>query len=446
MVSNHFTLQLGLRVLLIIAAAIAGSWLLVRPGMHVSTVLVLAGLAILAVELWHYVNRTNIELARFLEAFQYGDTTRAPLPVTTGGFEELRDSIAGILQRLKKQRSSQETEARNLRLLIDHSPVPLLTLHEDGALTINNHAARRLFGASQIARISDIAPFGATLRRALSETLPGESRVVTITVDGISRQYSLSVTEYRAADGVHRLLSLQDIQSELADVQVQAWQDLVRVLAHEIMNSMTPITSLANTSTDLARSLRGNAKPDERCLDDLDSALATIAKRSDGLLQFVESYRQLTRLAPPERRRVSIRELIDSVIQLSVAERLQTPDIVDWHVSPQDLHGYLDRELVEPVLLNLLRNAWQATASIAQPRIRINAYLNRAGSLVLEVSDNGPGIAKELQNRVFVPFFTTKKGGSGVGLALAKQVMTAHAGHIRYVDNEGGGARFLLIF
>jgi signal transduction histidine kinase len=291
--------------------------------------------------------------------------------------------------------------------------------------------------------------FGFSFAEAVDNAVPGERQLVKFTVDGIDYHLTLAATEVIVAASRERLISLQDIQSELDATQAEAWEDLVRVLTHEIMNSITPVTSLAKTAADVvddvvAREARGESITDD--LHDLRSAVSTVARRSDSLTQFVDSYRQISRLAPPEKKRVPIAGLFDEVLRLAKAECPR--DTVEFvsEVTPQSLHVYADRDLLEPVLLNLLRNAWQATALVEEPRVSLGARLNRRNNLVIEVSDNGPGVPEDVAKKVFVPFFTTKEGGSGVGLALARQVMIAHGGFVRLGSNASGGATFSLTF
>ena len=181
-------------------------------------------------------------------------------------------------------------------------------------------------------------------------------------------------------------------------------------------------------------------------LEDLRSAVNTVARRSDSLMQFVESYRQITRLAPPEKKRIQLSDLFDSVRQLAAAEWSESEKLLETSVQPPSLDVYADRDLLEPVLINILRNAWQVTANLDDPRIELRGRLNRRGNVAIEISDNGPGVPENLARKIFVPFFTTKEKGSGVGLALARQVMTAHGGFIRVGANDGGGAKFTLTF
>jgi signal transduction histidine kinase len=259
----------------------------------------------------------------------------------------------------------------------------------------------------------------------------------------------MATTEIVIGGQAERLISLQYIQTELDETQAGAWQDLVKVLTHEIMNSITPISSLAATAGEMVQDLQERTDRGEPLGEDLDhlrDAVRTMARRSGSLMQFVESYRQITRLAPPERRRIRLEDLFDSAARLAGAEWPDSASRLRWSVEPPGLDVFADRDLLEPVLLNLLRNAWLATAEVENPDIRLLGRLNRRGHVTIVVSDNGPGVPEELSRKIFVPFFTTRKGGSGVGLALARQVMIAHKGFIRLDHNELGGARFTLIF
>jgi nitrogen fixation/metabolism regulation signal transduction histidine kinase len=407
-------------------------------------------LAITAAELWWFIGRTNREVARFLDAARHADfSQRFSFDDLGTGFGDLGQTFTEILERMLDQRAATEVEARRLNALIDHIPVPLLTVHGDNSISLQNNAARRLFGASHVTRLSDLRQFGMSFHDAVADAVPGNRELVTFSVDGVEYQLTLATTENIVAGESSRLVSLQDIQAELDVTQAQAWQDLVRVLTHEIMNSITPVTSLAATAADVVDDIlkkSGADSPIAEDLVDLRDAVTTVARRSDNLMQFVDSYRQLTRLAPPEKKRIQIADVFESVGRLASAE---WPDSETWlslSVDPAGLDVYADRILLEPVLLNLLRNAWQVTKDLDLARVQVRGRMNRRGNVVIEVCDNGPGVPDDIANKIFVPFFTTREEGSGVGLALARQVMTAHGGFIRVSQNEGGGARFTLTF
>jgi two-component system nitrogen regulation sensor histidine kinase NtrY len=450
MVFRRFTFFLAVRVVLMGLAIAATMWLLLKPGYHSATLIAASLLLLFSAELWRFVSRTNREIARFLDAARYADfSQRFHFDEIGTGFNELGKAFTDILDRMRSDRAGREIEVRRLNALIEHIPVPLLTLHGDDSITLQNNASRRLFGAIAVTRLGDLKKFGSGFHHAVAESVPGNRELVTFTVEDIEYQLTLAATEVVVAGSSDRLISLQDIQTELDLTQAQAWQDLVRVLTHEIMNSITPVTSLATTATDLVDDMIEKTSAESALVEDLTDlrdAIGTVARRSDSLMQFVNSYRQLTRLAPPEKKRVQIGELFDSAGRLAAAEWPDRNVTLRQQVEPARLDIFVDRDLLEPVLLNLLRNAWHATLDVNEPHIELRGRLNRRGNTVIEVCDNGPGVSEELARKIFVPFFTTKEGGSGVGLALARQVMTAHGGFIRVMPNVGGGAKFSLTF
>ena len=450
MVYKRFSLSLAIRVVILGITTAAALWLFLRPGLHSATLIAVALVAIAAGELWSFINRTNREVARFLDAARHADYSQRFGYTNIGsGFNELAAAFTDILNRMYDQRALVEIDVRRLNALIDHIPIPLMTICDDDSVVLENNAARRLFGAAHITQLKDLRQFGGSFYDAVVEAVPGNRELVSFDVEGVEYKLALATSENIVSGESRRLVSLQDIQSELNIAQAEAWHDLVRVLTHEIMNSITPVTSLANTASEVVDELATKVGPDSEISDDLGDlrdAVHTVARRSDSLMQFVNSYRQITRLAPPEKKRVLIMDLLQSVSRLVEAEWPGSESVINIHVDPAQLDVYADRDLLEPVVINLVRNALQATASLDIPCIDIRSRLSRRGSVLIEVADNGPGVPDDIATNIFVPFFTTKEDGSGVGLALARQVMTAHGGFIRLSQNKGGGALFTLIF
>ena len=450
MIFKRFTLLLIVRLALVGLLMAALVWLVLVPGYHGATAIVAVVLLLSTTELWRFVSRTNREVARFLDAARYADySQRFNFKNEGAGFAALGDAFTDILSRMRERSSDHEEEIRHLHALIEHIPVPLMTLRDDGSITLQNNASRRLFGAEHVTQLRDLRRFGFGFAEAVETAVPGMRQLVRFEVDGIEYNLTLATTELIVAGRQERIISLQDIQSELDANQAEAWEDLVKVLTHEIMNSITPVTSLARTSVDLVKDVVSKERagePVEEDLEDLRDAVNTVARRSDSLTQFVDSYRQITRLAPPEKKRTKLADLFDSVLRLAEAECTDGGVRFSSRIAPSELDVYLDRDLVEPVLINLLRNAWQACEDQPQPEVTISARLNRRNNVVVDVADNGTGVPENIAKKVFVPFFTTKTGGSGVGLALARQVMIAHGGFIRLRNNESGGATFSLTF
>ncbi|NCF25620.1 MAG: PAS domain-containing protein [Gammaproteobacteria bacterium] len=450
MVFRFFVIALILRLVLVGVAMAVVMWLLLEPGYHSATLLSAIVLALLVAELWRYVSRTNREVARFLDAVRFADySQRFDFEKAGSGFASLGRTFTAIIEEMRERRTDQESDMRHLKALVEHIPVPLMTVHADDAITLQNNAARRLFGSTHVTRVNDLTQFGPGFARAVDEAIPGDRELVAFTVEGAEYRLTLAATEIIIGGNRERLISLQDIQSEIDATQAEAWQDLVRVLTHEIMNSITPVTSLAQTAVELVDDVvreTGPESPIAEELEDVQSAVATVARRSDSLMQFIDGYRQITRLAPPEKKRIALVDLFETVTSLARAE-WNDPDVaLSSAVKPSGLYVYADRDLLEPVLLNLLRNAWQATKGMEAPSIELRGRLNRRGNTVIEVEDNGHGVPDEIATKIFVPFFTTREGGSGVGLALARQVMIAHGGFIRLGQNSAAGTLFTLTF
>jgi nitrogen fixation/metabolism regulation signal transduction histidine kinase len=450
MVFRYFVVSLLLRLVLVGAAMALVVWLLLQPGYYSATLLSSIVLALLVAELWRYVSRTNREVARFLDAVRFADySQRFNFEKAGSGFASLGRTFTAIIEEMRERRTDQESEMRHLKALIEHIPVPLMTVHADDAITLQNNAARRLFGSTHVTRVNDLRQFGAGFARAVDEAIPGDRELVTFTVEGAEYQLTLAATEIIINTDRERLISLQDIQSEIDATQADAWQDLVRVLTHEIMNSITPVTSLAQTAAELVDDIvreTGPESPIAEELEDVQSAVATVARRSDSLMQFIDSYRQISRLAPAEKKRVALGDLFETATSLARAEWDDPRVALSTSIEPSGLYVYADRDLLEPVLLNLLRNAWQATKGQEQPSIELRGALNRRGNTVIEIRDNGHGVPDDIATKIFVPFFTTREGGSGVGLALARQVMIAHGGFIRLGQKSDAGTTFTLTF
>jgi nitrogen fixation/metabolism regulation signal transduction histidine kinase len=268
--SSPFAWLLSALLVIVGAALAAVIWLFIRPGYHSATVIAAAFLVVSSAELWWFVGRTNREVARFLDAARYADySQRFSLEDIGTGFGELGTAFGDILERMHEHRANQEQEVRRLNALIDHIPVPLLTIHGDDSVTLQNNASRRLFGASEVTQLSDLRKFGISFHDAVADAVPGNRELVTFSVEGIEYQLTLATTENIIGGESSRLVSLQDIQTELDVIQAQAWQDLVRVLTHEIMNSITPVTSLAATASDVVDDVLGKIDSDSPVAEDL---------------------------------------------------------------------------------------------------------------------------------------------------------------------------------
>ena len=447
---RQFSLLLTIRLILLFITVTSLAILVISPGFLAASLLIALIALFQIFEIVRFVKLTNDDLTRFLDAMRYGDFGQKFDHAGMGaGFRELGEAITDILERFRQYRGQQEEELKHLKALIEHVPVPLMSIKGDGTILIHNNAARRLFGSAHVARVADLSQFGDEFRKRVLTLEPGERHLVTFKIDDMEQTLTIASTQIIRAGYIEKIISLQDIQSELDVAQLKAWQDLVRVLTHEIMNSITPVSSLAKTSTDLVDDAIKKAEGQDELVDDLSDvrdAVDTVARRSDSLMHFVQSYRRLTRLPPPEKQQLNIKKTFADVVKLASIGLKDKEISVEQDVSTDGLEIFADREMLEQMLINLMKNAEQALEGVGKAKVKLAAKLNKRGRIVIEVSDNGPGISEELAAKVFVPFFTTKREGSGVGLALTRQVMISHGGSVSLSKTDGGGATFILTF
>jgi two-component system nitrogen regulation sensor histidine kinase NtrY len=450
MASNRFAAALLLRLLLLSTGTAAYMFAFVQEGMLAIGIVLLIVVAALVWELWLFLQRTTREVTRFFASARHADFSQHfDFGALGGEFPALGAVFNDILARLKEQRFQQEVELRQLRAMVDHMPVPLFALGSGGQLQLLNNAARRFFGRNRVLHLDDLKSFGTDLHMQVSACRAGESRLARIRIDGNDSQVLIAVTALSSEGGAQQLVSLQDIGQELALAQLEAWQDLVRVLTHEIMNSITPVASLAQTTADMAEELNtatATEHPHKAPLAKINDAAGTVARRAGNLMQFVANYRQLTGLPKPLKQRLSAQEVLTHVARVAAADAGTNPLALNVDVTPPGLEFHADPEQVEQVLINLLRNAEQALVGRHGSWIALSAFLSPRGHVTLEVRDNGPGIDESILPRIFVPYFTTKPEGSGIGLALARQIMMAHGGTIRAGNSDTGGAVFTLTF
>lgn len=446
---KRLSVQLAVRLSGILASLIAIAFLLQQPGYTAVTALICCLTIVQCIALVKYINKTNIELTRFLSALKHADYSQRFKFTELGcGFDELGTAFEAIVKEQQAITASKEAKQRKLTALIEQVPVPLISLHEDERVTLWNSKARKLFGTVRCENIADLNQWHTSFVEQLLSIPNGGARLIKIVNDDSEQQLMVTASELIVEGKQEKLFSLQNIQSALDSAQLQAWQDLVRVLTHEIMNSITPISSLAKTASDLIQDLQHNYSTNTNIREDLEdiaSAVNTVASRSDGLTQFVSGYRKLTRLPAPNRTTFYIADFFDQLYNV-VNQDLQHKGIqLVTSVTPQQLELIADKQMLTQVFINLIKNAEQALETVANPTIRISANINTRNHVTIKIGDNGAGIPEDLIEQIFVPFFTTKKEGSGVGLALTRQAMILHGGAVK-VENGAQGAVFTLVF
>ncbi len=389
--------------------------------------------------LWQHVSRTNVAVARFIEALRFDDTSTRFGDAQGGGFGQLGAALNAAMDRVRARQDAAAAELRFLEALVDDMPVALLTIDSGGHVEPANKAARRLFRQQQGTRAEDYAVYGATFAKRLMAGGAAEE-VLLLAIEGrTQRALVRSGTLERLGRSV-RAVTVQPIQGTLDAVEMAAQTDLVRVLTHEILNSLTPVTSLAATAADLLADPDLSADPR---IGDARAAVTTLSRRAQGLGHFIEAYRAVARTPEIKRQRFAARPWTDELARIFAARAPEVPLAVD--IVPESLALDADPDLLAQVLINLMQNAAQAMAGQDRPpRLALRLFTDHE-TVVMEVEDNGPGVPETLRQDVFLPFFTTRAAGTGVGLNLARQIVVAHGGAIDVGDAPGGGALFRIL-
>lgn len=441
------------RTLLLLITLIFLAWLLGQDGYVVNTIFVVFAAIAQTWSLIHYVDRTNTELARFLNSIRHSDFIQSfSIEHLGSGFQELNEAFDDIMQRFRAARSEKEVQARYLKTVLEHTPVAIIAVYEQGEVELLNNAARKLLNAPGQLNVDDLLAYGPKFQQDVRKAEAGQTRLTSLFVENEEQQIIISTTEMTVEGKRQLLISLQDIQSHLDARELSAWQDLVRVLSHEIMNSITPISSLARTSADMVHDVEESIKkhiedPDLISdFEDIHDGVRTIARRSEGLMHFVKSYRQLTQMAPPTKKRVDLNDYISRLETLMRSEWVEDDIQFNVDIPQQKLWLNVDEELLDQALINLLTNARHAVLGVEKPQIILGVKINERSRIVIEISDNGAGIDPEKAEKIFLPFFTTKSDGTGIGLALTRQIMLAHSGTISAGKADIGGAVFRLTF
>jgi nitrogen fixation/metabolism regulation signal transduction histidine kinase len=407
---------------------------------------VLAGLVCLAaiIGLWRHVQRTNLELARFVDAVRFGDLSQSFSLVGAGsGFGEFGDALDQGIRRLREERHRLSDDNRFYEAVLDDAPTALLTVDGEGRVELANKAARRMLVRHKGVRVEDFEEYGAGFAKALTGLSVGSPKLLPLTLDAVPQAAMVSAAVVHRLGGLVRVIAVQPIQSELNAVELAAQSDIVRVLTHEIMNSMTPVTSLAHTAADLIAEADKGSDP---LVADARYAVETLARRADGVMSFVKSYRQISRTPEVRRRLFEALPWAEELKALFRASEASNSASLTLSVEPESLTIEVDPDLMCQVLLNLLKNGAEAAAAHApEPRLWMSFSRTKGGQTQIEVADNGPGVPEALQQDVFLPFFTTKAKGTGVGLSLARQVVLAHRGSITLDRSDACGALFRIV-
>ncbi len=419
--------------------------------------IVLYGVAFLSVKGWYFylwfavpvmlyvlydiykmLKKAQDEVTEFVESIHYRDFSRnfnvkqapAELQSLRQGFNEINTTFRVI----SKERELQYQYLQQILELVDTGIIS----YESASGEVNwmNNSFKKMLSIPYLKTIDSLQKRDELLYKAIRAIRPNETTVVTINRDNRQLKILLVATLFQVDDKTNKLIAFQNIHEALDENEALAWQKLLSVMTHEIMNSVAPISSLADT---LKKRINFGEK------EDLELGLETIKKRSEGLLKFAESYRNLNKVTKPNLTKILVRDIFENILTLMQPTFEKKNIELEVILKDPQLTAALDVNLVEQVLINLLVNATEAVKDRETPKIIISAYTEH-NKLLIKVADNGTGISLELLDKIFIPFFSTKKTGSGIGLSLCKQIMLLHKGTIQAHSIEGEGSAFVLQF
>lgn len=447
MVYRRFRIVLISRVLLLGGFIFLFYYLILQTSYYAATFIVAVIIIYQVTTLIHYVEKTNRDLSRFLDAIKYSDFSQTFISTGLGSsFNELKKAFNEVILKFQETRAEKEEHFRFLQTVVQHVGIGLISFDSSGEVNLINTAAKRILGVPYLKNIQSLKFINQDLVERLFEFNSGDKSLVKVNRQDEELQLIIYATEFRLHDWKYTLVSLQNIGSELEEKEIEAWQKLIRVLTHEIMNSITPISSLALTTSNLLSDMVTQYALSPETVDDIDSALRTIQNRSQGLLNFVNAYRNLTRIPRPNFQIFSISEQFEQIRKLMQPQTEKNGIDFRIKVTPASLELAADPELIEQVLINLVLNAVEAAGNQPDVKIELLARIDERGRVLIQITDNGPGVAREVQEKIFIPFFTTKKGGSGIGLSLSKQIMRLHRGSISVQSEPGTRTTFSLRF
>jgi nitrogen fixation/metabolism regulation signal transduction histidine kinase len=437
---RRFEFGLAWRTLVLAACLWLFAVSLNTPGLRAGRIVVFLVALIALGSLWSFIRRTNFIVSRFVESVRFEDYSQRFSDPSGGGFDVLGATLDGAIKELQARHMEASAEGRFLSAVVDDSPSALLTIDGDGRIELLNKAARQLFARQHLQRVEDVDALGPELAAAV-KLPPGTRKITRIILDGVPQKAIFASAQVARLNQPVIILSILPVQSELGALEVAAQADLVRVLTHEIMNSLTPVTSLARSGADLVAA----AEQDGSKLAEARVATETVARRADGILRFVQSYREFAQAPEVHRRSFKAQPWGEEILRLALASGGETKVDLRLEVEPATMNLNADPELLAQAVLNLLRNAVRAVGAAEAPLVVLRIARDHHGRFHLEVRDNGPGIAEDRREDIFLPFYTTHKGGSGVGLSFARQVALAHGGSISALDAPEGGASIRMV-
>jgi two-component system nitrogen regulation sensor histidine kinase NtrY len=435
MISRSMHLNIIIRVsLIVLLCLMLGYFVFVTRSVRLSLITSIA-ILIATINLISYLNNTNRKMRFFFDSVRNDDSNLTfPVDSKESGFKELYQSMNKVNQQIQKLKMENRNQEQYFQILLEHLATGIITYNSKGFILHANSSAKSLLSSEVLTHLQQIGRIDGKLLHTIINMKPNERRLLAINSDRGEIQLSLKATSFRTKDDELVILSIQDIKNELDEKEVESWMKLIRVLMHEIMNSITPITSLSESLSNIFTSGGQPVRPDQLTQKSVTTTLQgldVIKEQGKGLMAFVESYRKLTRVPDPEKKLFRVADLLNRIEVLYRSDENSNRITLSLTLNDPGLELFADQNLVSQVLINLLKNATEANENNPDGKIRIVAGHDKNNHPEICVIDNGPGIPEENLDKIFVPFFTTRKNGSGIGLSISRQIMRIHGGTLK---------------
>jgi two-component system nitrogen regulation sensor histidine kinase NtrY len=444
-------IRISVRLFLIFLVMLALAFVIGKESRLFSVLAILVILVILITELFYKISRTNRIIQSLLESIRLGDYSKKIQDKAAGlGFENLADSAQEIIRAIASARIEKETQYQYLQTILEHIHTGVLTLDENHEPELINPLALNTLGLYNTRKptwsaIEKASPLFAKTVKSLGDS---GRQMTRLSSTPAGKQLLILVNMVKIGGSPVKIITFQDIEPEIEQKEMESWETISRIMAHEIMNSLTPLSSLTETGVMM---LEEEGRPKElsgisqQTIDNLHTALKTISDRNAALTRFIGNYRQLSRLPQPDKKEVGVADLLGEISQLHRVHCAEKGITCSIHPGPDQLVIMADEAQVKQVMINLVKNALETLTDIPDPRLAITVkrILNQVS---FEISDNGPGISADVLEKIFVPFYSTKPGGSGIGLSLSRQIVRNHGGQISVDSEAGKGTTFKVAF
>jgi two-component system nitrogen regulation sensor histidine kinase NtrY len=448
MIFNRYEWRLVLRVLLLFAAITATALVIVVYSQPLYTVITIPLVIYSVLDLIRFNKKAQDEVNQFVESIHYRDFSRHfDVRKAPNELKPLRKGFNDINTTFKLISRERETQYHYLQKILELVDTGILSYEQEtGEISWINEAFKTLISIPYLKTIHSLQKREAGLYHDVVKLKAGEAKVMTITRDQQQIKMLVTASVMRSEEKMYKLIAFQNVSEALDETESKAWSKLLNVMTHEIMNSVAPISSLADTLKNRLQSPEIADSIESDDLEDISLGIDTIKRRSEGLLKFTESYRSLNKITKLDLNKLLVRNIFENLASL-MRPTLEKKNIeLEIILRDPALAIEADINLLDQVMINLLVNAIEAVKDKEDPRITLSAEVQSSTRTLVKVTDNGLGMPPELLDKIFIPFFSTRKTGSGIGLSLCKQIMLLHKGNIQVQSTEGKGSSFILQF